>query len=251
MAFVSWLNKLRDALHLPDPYSPANFGSPEIKIKTGDAVVQIAHQGAGPVVGVKTMRYVKAADSYDRPASGVRVLTPYLEERWTAVPQSLDGATEMEILAAAAGGVPIAGYKVTTHARAAHCDCAQRSFERTQVGYVHPACGRPMQSRVEGEIREHVLGLSLQANDQFDGYYATIKGTDAYDDRVTTGGTRITGGRAEYKRVLKQRGYEAWDAGWQRDTERIAAEKQGRRDAAFALVQERADKSLPRKLGEV
>lgn len=255
--FVKLLARLRDALRLPDPNNPAGgFVRPVYHLKTGAAYVLRSRPGvtderrAAVQATLAPERFVPAGSS-GVPLGGVHVLSPLVEEHWSPVIAPIDSDDIRVIVAAAAGGLRIAGYRVTQHARSQFCDCADARFTAGKHGLEHVLCNRPMRSRATAEIREHVLALQMQTQDIYDGYYPTIAGTDRFDDKVATGGTRIRGGRAEYTRVLRRKNYEHWDAGWQRDTDRIRSEQQAKRDANYAIVTERADKALPRKLGEV
>ncbi|GAC1425731.1 MAG: hypothetical protein NVSMB5_20090 [Candidatus Velthaea sp.] len=256
---MKWLARIREALRLPDPHNPVGgFQTPAYRIKNGVAHVVRSRPGVSeerrPAVEalLAPARYVSAGSEVG-PKGGVRILSLLVEERWTAVTYPIQSEDPAEIMRLAGSGAKVAGWTVTQHARTPHCDCEHARFQSTREGLLHVQCGRPMRSRVVGEIRDHVLNLAVQTNDDatYSGYYPTIKGKDPYDDRVNTGGTAIKGGRAEYKRVLKQKNYDVWDTGWQKHTDRIAADKQSVRDAKFEMDQFRADKALPRKIGEV
>jgi hypothetical protein len=219
-------------------------------LKTGSVVIFPSKQRQRDLAAIiekqlAAPRYVDVAAEAP-PAERVRAINAFIEERWTAVPKAYQG-TRAEVMAAvmADGGVPaIAGWKVTQHVRYA---------------------GRSFATMSPAEVQEHLLSLQIAPEeDRYAGYYATIKGNDvahldgkvlrgkatATHDGVIRGGTEIRS-RAHLKRVMKERGYGVWDKGWQRETDRIESRKQQERKERFDVIKEKADKSLPRLLGEL
>lgn len=112
------------------------------------------------------------------------------------------------------------------------------------------------------------------ADDEYNGFYPTIRGTDAahwdptkkgmdawrggdvlYGQADEQGvrhpalGREVSGGRAEYREATK--GYYHFDEGYFRDVEKNKQHLQDKRDAQYELDQEWVDKKFPRKLGEV
>ena len=219
-------------------------------LKTGKVILSPGKQRQRDLVAIiekqlAPLRYVDVQAGAP-PAERVRAINEFIDERWTAVPKTYEG-TRAQVMAAvmADGGVPaIAGWNVTQHVR-----FAPRSF-----AHMSPE-----------EVRQHLLSLQIAPEeDRYAGYYATIKGNDvahldgkvlrgkptATHDGTIRGGTEIRS-RAHLKRVMKERGYEVWDKGWQRETDRIETRKQQERKERFDLIKEKADKALPRLLGEL
>ncbi len=231
------------------------------KIKTGQVV--IAPQRKPPSLAaiiekqLAPERYV-AFGIEEAPADRVRVVNDFIEERWTAVPAKVTNMADV-----ANGVVPIAGFKVTQHVR-----YQARSFAHM----------------TGDEIREHVMSLQQAPEDDrtYMGYYPTIagnalahhdptkqgmaayqggnilRGNASYDrngrmthDGIVRQGTEIRGGRAELRRVLKQKNYGEWDTGWHKHAQRIAADNKAEMKARHEVQREIANKKLPQKLGEV
>jgi hypothetical protein len=177
-----------------------------------------------------------------------------VEETWTAVPQPMRGslAELAQQLAQHGGAPPIAGHRVV------------QTVKAQKPGFAH----------LHGqELREHLLSIGVQTNDDvtYSGSYATIRGTDvsrdgdkvlrgrpAYDanghmlhDGVIRQSTEIRGGRAEYNRVLKEKGYGVWDQGWHAHAARIRAERLAKMQAKHAIEVEKRDCLMPRLVGEL
>jgi hypothetical protein len=191
---------------------------------------------------------------------------------WTPVPAEVDEDDVAAIALAVRDGLPIAGWNLSYHSWDGHwCECPTATYRNILgVGLFHEACGRVREHRIFGNDVPH-LGMS---DEEFNGFYPTIKGDDpAHWDPTKKGmdawrggpvmygqpdadgvrypvtGREIRGGRAEYREATKD--YYEYDSGYFRDVDKIRARNKAERDATFELKQEIAEKQLPRKLGEV
>lgn len=195
---------------------------------------------------------------------------------WTPVPASIDSDDPIQIALASRDGFPVAGWDLTYHAWDGHwCTCSTAHYNLIPgVGLFHEACGRVRESRNDGTELPN-LGMS---DDEFNGFYPTIKGTDPahwdptkkgmdawrggnimygqpsqkpedFGTRYAVTGREIRGGRTEYREATKD--YYEYDAGYQRDVDKIRERNKAHREATFAIQEEIAEKQLPRKLGEV
>lgn len=182
-------------------------------------------------------------------------------ECWTPIQAHIESDDPVEIYRIAAHGIPVHVWRLTYHVWDGYCRCPKAKLHMVDgVGLTHEACGRPRESRVEGDLSDHILSQHRAPDDDYlNGYYATIHGRDvahvnghilrARDGRPITGGTEIRGGRAEYREKTKR--YVSFDNGFFDHTDRIRGEQQAKRDKQFELNQEKADKALPRKIGEL
>lgn len=191
---------------------------------------------------------------------------------WTPIPRNLEDLPVVEVIRLTGNGdIPVAGWRITYHHWDGHwCECSQATYINTPVGLHHPECGRLRQPRgTPGKVN-----IGAMQDDDYNGFFPTIRGTDpAHWDpnkkgmdawrggpvmygqpdengrRYPVTGREISGGRREYREATAN--YYHYDSGFFRDIDRTRAEAQERRDENFALDQERADKQLPRKLGEI
>jgi hypothetical protein len=191
---------------------------------------------------------------------------------WTPVPAPINSEDVAELIRVAQQGLPISGWRITYHAWDGHwCTCTKATCEVTSVGLFHPECQRLRKPKGDGTDVPNIQAVS---DEEYCGFYPTIRGNDpahwdptkkgmdawrggsallgqpdANGQRHPVTGREIRRGRREYREATKN--YYDFDDGYFRDVDRIKAERQARRTAEFELAQERADKALPRKIGEV
>ena len=143
-------------------------------------------------------RFVSMEDAIDVPKGRVRHVSAYIEERWSPVYASTTSTDMFEIIKASQTQI---GWTVTQ--------------QQTQASKARPSAE---------QFIEIAQSCHIQASDEYlNGYYETIPGNDplVIDGKTVTGGTRITGGRREYRE--KTQGMIHWDAGFVKERERALA----------------------------
>jgi len=191
------------------------------------------------------VRYV-AVGNETPPAGRVRLASRYVEERWSPVYAKTDSEVISEIVAA---GQTLVGWKIVQSPRAPYCDCTSATFTKEGDEFIHLTCGRGRRHLSDQEYIEQVQSLQIQVSDEWaNGFYETIPG----DDFVMTsagpakGGTRITGGRAEYRR--KTKGFIHWDKGFlQQRAKAQDAEQSKWKKGVRPLVEKLAAQILPHR----
>lgn len=230
-----------------------------------------------PQVGYIKSKFIPNDGSVIAPSSRLERVTRSNGEvfyvLWTPVAASLDEDDAAALARAVRDGFPLAGWRLTYHTWDGHwCTCSKATYNNIPgVGLFHDACGRVREARNNGGEDLPQIGMS---DDEFNGFYPTIKGNDpAHWDPTKKGmdawrgggvmygqpdkdgvrypitGKEIRHGRAEYREATAS--YYQYDDGYFRDVDKIRARNKAERDAQFELAKERADKALPRKLGEV
>lgn len=225
---------LRFLERLADPVGPlGSILSPSVTFKERQGLpissphvqrVDLERTGQSQVaVALAPSRFVPAAEAIDVPASRVRQVSAFAEERWEPVHLKTDSTDMMEILRASE---TVIGWNVTQQ----------------------PSASSRARNKMNSEdFREIVESLQIQASDEhLNGYYETIPGDDpvildgqilkgeaTYDengrmthDGTIRGGTMITGGRAEYRE--KTKGFIHWDKGGLEQREKAIAELNSR-----------------------
>ena len=217
------------------------------------AIVYKERQGipiTAPGVAVRKTYYYTvgevAAKQKQVPYSRIEVLSPYVEAHWRPV----YGTTNSENLAEIARvGQTIVGWKITLKERSEYCECHNARFELTEKGSVHAKCGRGRAALTDEQFVEHVQSLSFGVTDDFyNTFYMTIKGNDSIDTPAgpAKGGTRITGGRAEYNQ--KTKGMVHWDDGFMRERGLAEArEKKDRQESVTRHAEVFTKKFFPRR----
>ncbi|MGB8520791.1 MAG: hypothetical protein WCD38_11580 [Candidatus Tumulicola sp.] len=227
-----------------------DYGYTSPKIKTGQVVLAPTRRKTLAAAIAKHLapeRFV-AYGAEQAPASRVREVNDYIEERWLAVPAPVRSMADV-----ANGVVPIAGWTVTQHVRYAP---------------------QPLNDMAPDELREKLCSISVQTNDDatYAGHYPTIPGRDVahYDDSkqgmaayqggavlrgeatatsdgIIRGGREIRGGRTEWRKAMKETNCEIWDKGWFKHADRIKAEKAYERKKKHDVRVEMKVKKLPMK----
>lgn len=160
------------------------------------------------------------------------MVSPYIEEAWTPVYSVVEGDS-FNAIVANAGQRRLLGWNVVQSVRAPYCDCTKARFEKAADGaYIHAACGRSQRALAPEELVEQVRQQHIAPEDDrlYNGMYATIGGHDQNDPK-----SWITGGRAEYNRVIKERGLILWDAGHQKNIDDKIAQKAAARKAKLEV----------------
>jgi len=243
-------------------------GREPARLKTGSVIVEFAEARERKLESVVAAslpapRFTGPNDP-ERPTDNRRRVNAFVEEVWTAIPFAFEDLSTADLAAAVANGVvPIMGYEV-------------RQVVSHRESWVS------MNAEQRQEVLQSIGQYHRHEDHVYNGHYPTIRGHDvahhdpnavgmaayqggnvlrgrpAYDasgkmvhDGTVRGGTEIRGGRAEYRRVLKQKGYEPFDKGYFAHVDRIKADQQAARDAKHKIAQEKADAMLPRKLGEL
>jgi hypothetical protein len=146
-------------------------------------------------------RFVSLAEAIDVPPSRVRQVSAFIEEHWSPVYRTTASTDLVAILLASQEQL---GWKVTQRQSAA--------------------------SRIHNDdFMEVVQSAQIQAKDDiYNQYYPTIPGNDPIeiDGKTITGGTRITGGRREYRE--KTKGFAHWDVGFVKARQAALAEEASR-----------------------
>lgn len=154
-------------------------------------------------VAIAPARFVPAAEAIDVPRARTRQVSAYIEEVWAPVYGTTDSTDMLEILRASER---LVGWNVTQRIAAS------------------------AKARMTAEQYAEVLqSAQFQVADEFyNQYYETIVGNDPIeiDGKIVTGGTRITGGRREYRE--KTKGYVHWDAGYVKERNAALAELDSR-----------------------
>lgn len=268
-----------------DAFAPDAFatGEPEAAVEraTRIDIIEEFYQNLDvsgwPVVKYMKAKYVANDGSVTPPKSKLqrimRANGEVIYVLWTPVPVKFDEASDdVSILLAHRDGNPVAGWELSYHSWDGHwCECPKALYHNIPgVGLFHDACGRVRQHRISGN---EIPNIGMP-DDEYNGFYSTIKGNDAahWDPskkgmeawrggpvmygqpgedgvRHAVTGREIRGGRKEYREATST--YYHYDDGYFRDVERIKEDFKGIRDDDFAIKQEIADKQLPRKLGEV
>lgn len=192
-------------------------------------------------------RFIPAAEAQP-PKDRVRQVSPYVQERWMPVYAKPQNDSIAEAVRCAQ---TIIGWTVTQHEYTAHCDCEHATFVVDRGKLIHKDCGRTAKRMGEHaeDFAEHIQTLQLAPQDQYlNGFYPTIPGKDSImtPRGEAKGGTRITGGRAEYAR--KTAGMVHWDHGT--PAARVQAEKAeaAKREANLRKVAEQNLKAMPHKI---
>lgn len=208
--------------------------------------VDVAHNQHVPPGTVVTRRFV-GMNEESAPPGLERTVGNYLFEKWRPVYAKADSDDVLAILSSSQTQV---GWSVTQEVRSVHCDCTHAKFGRNGI---HEKCGRARRSLSDEEFIEQVQQQQIAPQDQYlNGYYETIRGNDPlyFEGRVLTGGTRISGGRAEYNAKTKNMVH--WDQGF---VERRAIEEhkvsQAGVDGARDRMELYSKTQMPRKLGEL
>jgi hypothetical protein len=148
-------------------------------------------------------RFVAIADAVDVPKSRTRQVSAFIEEHWSPVYASTTSTDMFEILKASKTQV---GWRVTQQ---------QTASSRARM--------------TDAQFIEQAQTLQFQTSDEiYNGYFETIRGNDPIeiDGKILTGGTRITGGRAEYR--AKTKDYVHWDKGFIEKRQAALAEEASR-----------------------
>jgi hypothetical protein len=212
-------------------------------------------------------RFVAIVDIGEVPISRVRQVSRYVEEHYAPVYESPEGKTYAQVMAT---GPVLTGWNISQAPRAPHCDCLHAKHEWDGSELVHRACGRARRHMSNAEFVEHIQTLQFAPTDEiYNRYYETIPGNDPvlingkvlkgeakYDaagkmvhDGTIRGGTRITGGRAEYNH--KTKGMVHWDKGVVKEREKAYAASQKKWIDGIRPRIEAMSRLLPRKLGEL
>jgi hypothetical protein len=269
-----------DVLAFPLEPTPENFPRTVIEtVQRQDVTEEFTQKldvSGWPKVAYIKERFVQNDGSVIPPSSKVERVRRANGEiffvLWTPVPAELEIDDVAALAVAVRDGLPVAGWNLSYHSWDGHwCECPQATYHNIPgVGLFHEACGRIREHRISGNEVPN-LGMS---DFEYDGFYPTIKGNDpahwdpskkgmdawrggpvlygqpdAKGIRYPVTGREIRAGRAEYREATKN--YYEYDAGYQRDVDKIRARNKAQRDADFELAKEVADKRLPRKLGEV
>ena len=215
---------------LVDPRGPVgNFASPSevFKERLGLPIssphtlrMQATKAPAFAEHAVAPARVVDAKDAVV-PKNRVRMASAYIEEHWEPIYAKPVSTNITECLRAA--NTPVA-WRVTQKVRSAHCDCARAKYELHDGALIHTSCGRaaPAKATTDAEIVEVVQSLQLSklADDDYNVFMPTVPGPDAImtPAGLAKGGTRIGGGRREYRE--KTAGFAHWDSGTLKERER-------------------------------
>jgi hypothetical protein len=168
-------------------------------------------------------RFVSLEEAVNVPKSRIRQIDAYTEERWSPVYATTTSTDVAEILRISQQQV---GWNVVQ--------------QQTMASKARPS--------VE-EVIEIAQSCQIQASDEiYNGYFETIPGNDPIwiDGKMLTGGTRITGGRREYRE--KTKGFIHWDAGYVKERNAALAELDSRPARnAKANLERVAGECLPMK----
>jgi hypothetical protein len=168
-------------------------------------------------------RFVSLQDAADVPKSRIRQIDAYTEEFWKPVYAKTASTDVAEILRISQQHV---GWTVTQ--------------QQTKASRARPSAE---------EVIEIAQSCQIQASDEiYNGYFETIPGNDPIwiDGKKLTGGTRITGGRREYRE--KTKGFIHWDAGYVKERNAALAELDSRPARnAKANLERVAGECLPMK----
>lgn len=221
---------------LLDPAGPlGEIVSPSIVFKTRQGI-PITAPGA-TAVSLNQYFTVEQLESMGKtvPADRRENLSPRVDAVWTPVYGTTDSENFAEIFRVAR---TLLGWRINLVDRAETCDCKGARFQLVDHELVHVKCGRmaaPIGREHAEDFYEHIQSLSFGVTDEFyNTFYTTIKGNDSIMTEAgpAKGGTRITGGRAEYRE--KTRGMVHWDKGFL--PERAKAEGQEKKDRKEAVV---------------
>lgn len=235
-------------------------------------------------------RYVDAGNFREAPPGGLRIIGEYIE-RWQARVRSWHkgealGAgpktmgwevrtSKLEINDRYCGCVGTRKFLDGVH------DACGRPSDPTRVYWDHEL-GKPQ------SFADHVRGVNIGAmsDDDVNMFYATLPGNDLIHSDFTKqgadmwrggkqwysradwgadgsnpqyagpsipmrGGREITGGRREYRQVMKEHNMIHVDAGYDRDVERAKAEREAKADERLNDIAERAAAELPARMGEL
>jgi hypothetical protein len=252
MSVREWFRKLSD------PRGPlGEILSPSEVFKTRQGLpLETAHSmradqriydPAAIKASLRPERFV-AAEQEIPPKNLQRQVSRYVDEVWTPVMMTTD-STDPAIIYWASQ--TLAGYRIVEVARSPQCDCSKAKYTVIDGELAHAQCGRPMAyigAEHSEDIAEHVQSINLaQADDNYNRFYETIRGPDSIMTEAgpAKGGTRIRGGRAEYRRQTKDMVH--WDKGFVR--ERALAEgkeKQARKDALPVHAEQFVKRFFPR-----
>lgn len=193
-------------------------------------------------------RFVATDEAVNVPKNRVRILSAFIQERWSPVYATTDSMDMGEILRASQTQI---GWKVTQEQRSAYCDCTHATFENEGGAFVHKACGRSRKHLSDEQFMEQVVRQQIQASDEFyNGLIETVPGNDPviFEGELLRGeavyetlpdgsrgkmlhdgiirGTMITQGRREYRERTK--GFAHWDAGFIEKRKAALAEEDSR-----------------------
>jgi hypothetical protein len=195
---------------------------------------------------VQVKRYVAFGEEVP-PSGRTRLVGRYIIEDWSPVYATTDSENILDAITASQTQV---GWNVTQRVRNPYCDCTHARFSSDGT---HSVCGRARRSMDDAEYIEHVQSLTVAHSDEYlNGFYETIKGKDTIMTTAgpATGGHRITGGRAEYRRLTRNMIH--WDKGYIVERARYEADdKQKKKDSVRVKAEIVSKRSLPRKLGEL
>jgi hypothetical protein len=252
---------------------------------------QAEHIERGPVPPneeqLPPYRFIDNGDGIVSPASGLIIRGDSIE-RWTPVIRSWHKGEALGALPTTMGW-EVRSSKLEINDRYCSCvgtrkfvdgvhDLCGRPSDPTRVYWDHEH-GKPQ------TFGAHVRGINIGATSDFDydAFYPTLKGNDlihfdlnkpgmeawregsqkysradnldnpqyAGPSIPLRGGKEITGGRREYRQVMKEQGMIHVDDGYWKDVERAKVEREAKADERLNDIAEQAAADLPHRMGEL